>query len=102
MRAIDPQTKENLEKMVTKVLITFGKQHAKYISNMRNWLSINNIGNIDDNMNLRAVVDVMFKCTTGRSGINGGAWYPIDNGKSVKTLADEAYNHWNKKLSNKK
>jgi len=101
MRHENPETKENIRRLVIKVLIKFAKNRMPYVKNMQNWLQANNLGDVRDDMNLRAVIDVMFRCTSGKMGPGGGDWYPIDNGKNADQLTEEAYRYWTKRFAKK-
>ena len=87
-----PLSREDVRALIGKVLIKFQKEGGRIINNMHKWLLINNFGDYQYNMWIKAIVDTMFKYT-------GGVWLPINQNLSIDQLTDKVMSFWHKKLS---
>ena len=88
----NPLNRDDVKSLVGKVLIKFQREGGRTIDNMHKWLLINNFGDYQYNMWIKAVVDTLFKYT-------GGVWLPINQNLSIDQLTDRVMNFWQKKLT---
>jgi len=88
-----PLTHEEIKQMIGKILFKFQKQiKFKTVNNMRNWLNMNNFGDVEDNKWLRGIVDTLFKRSAG-------TWISINTEKSIDELTNMVMNYWKNKLT---
>lgn len=87
-----PMTRDDIRKMVAKVLIKFQREGGRSISSMTNWMDINNFGDYRSNMWVKAVAETLFKRM-------GGVWLPINQNLNLSELTDKVMNFWHDKLS---
>ena len=83
-----PMTRDDIRNMIVKLLIKY-KKHDQLITNMSNWLSLNNFGNYQHNRWIKAIVDTLFKHS-------GGVWVPKNHNLSIDELTDIVMNFWSK------
>lgn len=88
----EPLTREDVRKMVGKMLIAYQKS-SKYenITSMADWLRKNNLGDYQYNRWVRAVVDTLFKKVAG-------TWTPINTNLSIDQLTDKVMDFWKNKM----
>jgi hypothetical protein len=86
----EPLNREDVKKLIVKILSRYQKD--KVITNMLNWLKLNNFGDYQHNKWIRAIIDELFKKS-------GGIWMPINTNLPIDVLVDKVMNHWKEKLS---
>jgi len=91
----EPLSRDDIKRIIVKILMKFQKEGGRNITNMFNWLKINNFGDYQYNRWIKAIVDTLFYHSAG-------TWLPRNQNLSVDQLTDLVMKYWKSKFKEDK